>query len=104
MHLEAQVGNIPKKLKEHEQDLRLLIRESGNNMEQVTSSLCAATMSLRKKKNEEIISLGGPSKRTRFRMQKMRAEAIGVSGFSTVDTIKNTTDVGKEIVKLIKEL
>lgn len=54
--------------------------------------------------NEEIILLGGPSKRTKFRMRKTGAEATGVSGFSTIDTIKNTTNAGKEIMKLMKEL
>ena len=66
MLLEAQVGNIPDKLKEDEQDLQHLIKESGNKMEQVTSSLCVAAASLGKNNNEEIMSLGGPSKRTRL--------------------------------------
>ena len=40
--LEAQMGNILGKLKEYEEDLWHLIKESGNKMEQVTSSLCVA--------------------------------------------------------------
>ena len=41
LQMEVQVGNILKKLKEYEHELHLLIKESGNKMEQVTSSLCA---------------------------------------------------------------
>lgn len=72
-HLESQVGNIPKKLKEYELELHQLIKDSGQRMRLVTSSLCAAANILGKKSNEEIMSLdtvgvkspGGPIKRTR---------------------------------------
>lgn len=47
--LEAQVGNKLGKLKEYEQDLRHLIKERRNKMEQVTSSLCAIVASLGKR-------------------------------------------------------
>ena len=81
-----------------------MIRESGKKMEQVTSSLCANMASLGKKNNEEIMPPGGPSKRTRLSSQKKAAKAIWGSGSSIVDITQNTIDVGKEIVKLIKEL
>ena len=81
-----------------------MIRESGNKMEQVTSSLCVATASLGKKNNEEIMSLGRPSKRTRLISRKKVAKAIRRSGFSTIDIIQNTIEVSKEVGKLIKEL
>ena len=68
--MKVQIGNIPKKLKEYKQDLCYLIKESGQRMEHVTSSLCAMLASLGKKSNEEIMSLcnvglgslGGPFK------------------------------------------
>ena len=56
--LETQVGNILEKLKEYEQDLRHLIKEIGNKMEQVNSSLCAAMASLGKKTNEIVSPKG----------------------------------------------
>ena len=70
-HLERQVGNIPDKLKEYELELRQLIKDSGQRMELVTSSLCTVVASLGKKSNVEIMSSdivgvkspGGPSKR-----------------------------------------
>ena len=112
IQLEVQVGNIPEKLKEYEQELRLLIRESGNKMEQVTSSLCATIASLGKKNNDEIMSPSntivgspsGPRKRARLSTRKKVVEAIRGFGFSTTDIIKNTVEVSKEVVKMIKEL
>lgn len=106
--LEAQVGNIPGKRKEYEQDLWHLIKESGNKMEQVTSSLCPATTSLGKKTNE-VMSSGGPSKRTRLSSRKKAAEEkVAKDAASTdltpADTILSTTDVGKEVANIIKEL
>ena len=50
--LEVQMGDIPNKLKDYEQNLRMLIKEIGTRMEQVTSSICAATASLSKRDNE----------------------------------------------------
>ena len=50
--MDVQVGNIPDKLKDYEQNLWLLIKESGDKMEQVTSNICAATTSLGKFTNE----------------------------------------------------
>ena len=102
--LEAQVGNIPRKLKEYEQDLQHLIKESGNKMKKVTSSLCAAVASLGKKTNEEIMSPRGPSKRTRLSSWKKAAEVATGSSFTPVDTILNIADAGKEVAKMIKEL
>ena len=81
-----------------------MIKESSNKMEQVTSSLCAVAASLGKKNNEEIMSLGGPSKRTKLSSRKKATEATGGSNFSTADIIHNTAEAGKEVVKLIKEL
>ena len=98
------MGNIPEKLKEYKQKLHLLIRENGNKMEQVTSILCAAVASLGKKNNEEIMSPGVPSKRTRLSLRKKVVKATRGSSFSIADIIHNTTKVGKEVVKLIKEL
>ena len=71
--MEVQIGNIPKNLKEYKQELCYLIKESGQRMEHVTSSLCAPVASLGKNSNEEIMSLrnmelrspGGPSKKIR---------------------------------------
>lgn len=59
------MGNIPNKLKDYGQNLRMLIKESGNKMEQVTCSICTTTASLGKCTNEEIISPGGFIKRTK---------------------------------------
>ena len=62
-HLEVQMGDIPKKFKDYEINLKILIKESGIKMEQVTSSICTATASLGNRVNEENISSDGPSKR-----------------------------------------
>lgn len=59
------MGDILKKLKDYEQNLRMLTKESGTKMEHVTSSTYATTASLGKRENEGTISLKGPSKRTR---------------------------------------
>ena len=73
-------------------------------MEQVTSSLCSDVASLGKKTNEDIMSPGGLSKRTRLSSQKKAAEVVVGTGFTLVDTILSTIEVGKEIAKMIKEL
>ena len=99
--MEVHVGNIPNKLKDYEQNLWMLIKESGNKMEQVTSSICTSTASLGKQTNEEIISPGGPSKRTRQSSRKRAQEATSVL---TADSIQGTAEIGKEVVKMIKEL
>ena len=104
MQLDAQVGNILEKLKEYKHELYLLIRESGNKMDQVTLSLCVVATSFGKKNNEEIMSLGGPSKRTRLSSRKKVAKATRGSRFSTAEIIHNTTEASKEAVKMIKEL
>ena len=97
------MGNILEKLKEYEQDLQHVIKESGNKMEQVTSSLSAAMASLGKKTNE-VLSPRGPSKRTRLSSRKKAVEdAVGI-GLTPADTILSTADVGKEVAKIIKEL
>ena len=101
--LEAQVGNMPGKLKEYEQDLQHLIKGSGKKLEQVTSSLCAAANFLGKKTNE-VVSPGGPSKRTRLSSSKKATEDDVGTGLTLANTILSTTDVGKEIAKIIKEL
>ncbi len=102
------MGNILGKLKEYEQDLQQWIKESENKMEQVTSSLCAAITSLGKKTNE-VVSMGGPSKRTRLSLQKKATEEkatkdVAGTGLTPADTILSTIDVGKEVAKIIKEL
>ena len=81
-----------------------MIKESGKNMEQVMSSLCATTTSLGKKTNEEIMSPGGPSKRTRLSLQKKVVKATTSTSSSPLDTILSTTKVGKETTRMIKEL
>ena len=102
MLLEDYVRNIPKKLKEYEQDLQHVIKESGNKMEQVTSSLCAAMASLEKETNE-VLSPRGPSKRTRLSSRKKAAEDVVGVGLTPADTILSTADVGKEVAKIIEE-
>ena len=64
-HMEVQVGNIPNKLKDYEQSLWLLIKESSNKMEQVTYNIFFIATNLGKHTNEEIMLSRGPSKRTR---------------------------------------
>ena len=95
------MGDIPNKLKEYEKNLRMLIKESGTKMEQVTSSICVATTSLGKRANEEIISSEGPSKRTR---QRSRKKALKDVATSTANSIQDTTEIGKEATKMIMEL
>ena len=73
-------------------------------MEQVTSSLCVAAASLGKKTNKDIMSLRGPSKRTRLSSQKKATEVATGTGFSPIKTIFSTIEVGKETAKMIKEL
>ena len=73
-------------------------------MEQVTSSLCAAVVSLGKKNNEETLSPCGPSKRTRQSLRKKVDEATTGTGISSADKVQNTTEASNEVVKLIKEL
>ena len=63
-----------------------------------------ATASLGKKNNDEIMSPGGPTKRTRLSSRKKVAKNTGGFGFSIVDIIYNTTKAGKEVVKMIKEV
>lgn len=99
--MDVQLGNILDKLKDCEQNLCLLIKESGNKMEQVTSSFCVAAASSGKRTYEEIMSPGGPSKRTRQSSRKRAAEAIGGSA---TDSIQGAAEISKEVVKMIKEL
>ena len=81
-------------------------------MDKVTSSLYIIAISLGKKNNEEIMSPGstgvgspgGPSKRTRLSTRKKVVEALGGPRFSTADIIQNTMEVGKEVVKMFKDL
>ena len=104
IQLEVQVSNIPKNLKEYEHKLCLLIKESANKMEQVNSSLCAVAAGLGKKNNKEIMFLGGTSKRTRQSSRKKVAKDTVGTGISSADMVQNTTEAGKEVVKMIKEL
>jgi hypothetical protein len=46
------MGDIPKKLKDYEINIKILIKESGAKVEQVTSSIFATTVSLEKRVNE----------------------------------------------------
>lgn len=49
-------------------------------------------------------SPGGPSKRMRQSMRKNIIEVPEVPGSTMVDIIQSTTEVGKELEKIIKEL
>ena len=83
-HLEEQMGDISKNIKDYKHNLRELIKESEIKMEHVTSSLCAAVASLGKRENEVIISSEGPSKRTR---QSSRKKALKDAATSATDSI-----------------
>lgn len=68
--------------------------------------------SLGKKSNEEIMSPGnvgmgspgGPSKRTRQSTRKKVAEALEAPVLTLADIIQSTTEAGKEVVSIIKEI
>lgn len=95
------MGDIPNKLKDYEQNLRMLIKESGTKMEQVISSIYVAVVSLGKRDNKEIISSEGPSKRTR---QSLRQKAMKDATALAADSIQDTAEIGKEATKMIMEL
>lgn len=95
------MGDIQKKIKDYEKNLRMLIKESGTKMEQVTSSIYVAAASLGKRANEEIISSEGQSKRTR---QSSRKKALKVSATSAADSIQDIATIGKDAIKMIMEL
>ena len=100
-HLEVQMGDIPKKLKDYELNLKMLIKESGTKREQVTSSICAAIESLKKRVNEETISSEGPSKRTR---QSSRKKTMQATATSAANSIQDTAMIGKEATMMIMDL
>ena len=56
IELEGKIGNIPKKLMAYEAGLRQLVKDSGQQMDMITTSLCVAMVSLGRRSNEEIIS------------------------------------------------
>ena len=95
------MGDILKKLKDYELNLKMLIKESGSRMEHVTSSIYAAAASLGKRVNEESIPLEGPSKRTR---QSSRRKALQAATTSAANTIQDTAMIGKETTKMIIDL
>ena len=97
--LDGQMGDIPNKLNNYEHNLKLLIKESGTKMEQVTSSICAAAASLGKRVSEEITPAEGLSKRMRQSSRKISMKAALVA-----DTIQETVAIGKETAKMILEL
>ena len=99
-HLDGQMGDIPNKLRNYEQNLNVLIKESGTKMEQVTASLCAAAANLGKRGREETIT-AGPSKRTRQSSRKMDMEAAAASA---ADTMLETAEIGKEMARLFSGL
>ena len=99
-YLEDQMGDIPNKLRNYEQNLNVLIKESGTKMEQVTASLCAAAANLGKRGRVET-STAGPSKRTRQSARKMEMEAAAASA---ADTMHETAEIGKEMAKLFPGL
>jgi hypothetical protein len=53
-NLDGPMGDIPDKLSNYEHKLKLLIKESGTKMDQVTATICAAVASLGKRENEGI--------------------------------------------------
>ena len=99
-HLDGQMGDIPNKLRNYEQNLNLLIKESGIKMEQVTASLCAAAANLGKRGRVETTT-AGPSKRTRQSSRKMEME---VAAASAADTMLETAEIGKEMARLFPGL
>ena len=94
------MGDIPNKLSSYEQNLKLLIKESGTKMEQVTASICTAAAILGKRGREEITT-AGPSKRTRQSSRKMAMEAAAASA---ADTMLETAEIGKEMARLFSGL
>ena len=94
------MGDIPNKLSNYEQNLNLLIKESGTKMEQVTVSICAAAANLGKRGREEFTT-AGPSKRTRQSLRKMDMEAAAASA---ADSMLETAEIGKEMARLFPEL
>ena len=99
-HLDGQMGDIPNKLRNYEQNLNVLIKESGTKMEQVTASLCAAAANLGKRGRVETTT-AGPSKRTRQSSRKMEMEAAAASA---ADTMLETAEIGKEMARLFPGL
>ena len=95
------MGDIPKKLKDYKINLKILIKESSTKVEQVTSSICTATASLRNRVNEETISSEGPSKRTR---QSLRKKALQAAVTLAANSIQDTATIGKEATKMIMDL
>ena len=68
----------------YEQNLWMLIKESGTKMEQVTYGIYVAVASLGKRENEEIISLRGPRKRTRQSSRKKSLKDIATSAIDSI--------------------
>ena len=99
--LREQMGDIPKKLKDYELNLRDLIKESEIKMELDTSSLCAIAASLGKRENEVIISIEGLSKGTR---QNLRKKSLKDVATSAANSIQDTAEIGNEVVMKIKEM
>ena len=87
------MGDIPNKLKDYEQNLKILIKVSGMKMKQVTSMICVADASLGKIANEEIITLEGPRNRSR---QSLRKKALKDATTLASNSIQVTTRIGKE--------
>lgn len=100
-NLDGQMGDIPEKLSNYEHKLKLLIKESGTKMDQVTVTICAAVASLGKRENEGITAAQGPSKRTRQSSRKIARE---VAAALAAETMQETTEIGKEVARLIMEL
>ena len=100
-NLDGQMGNIPEKLSRYEQNLKLLIKESGTKMDQVTATICEAAATLGKRDNVGTTAAQGPSKRMRQSARKIARE---VAAASAAETMHETAEIGKEAARLIMEL
>lgn len=101
------MGNIHEKLKAYETDLGQLLKDNGQRMDMVTSSLCVFVTRIGRRSNGDIISLvvvqliGGPTKRTR----KSTKKVVEASPRLTVQGIlQGTVTASNEMAKEIKEL
>lgn len=107
IELEGKTGNILEKLIAYEVGLRELVKESGQQMEMIITSLCVATVSLDKRSNEKIISpmhtkmSGGPNRRIRH-STKRAIEAAPVS--VAEDLFQGISNTAKDLTKVVEEL
>ena len=88
-------------------ELHQLVKDRIQRMDVDTSILCAITMTIGKRRNEEVSSsvvvkmFGGPSKRTRKTIKKF---VVATLGLAVEDILQGTMVASKELAKVIKEL